>query len=166
MNTAEATASEVSTPRGEHGQFLTFILADEEYGIEILRVQEIRGWSKVTKLPNSPEYLKGVINLRGTIVPIIDLRDRFGMDSLGYGSTTVVIVVRVEDEEQERVMGLVVDAVSEVYTMSNEQCQTPPDFGDGLDERYVKALASIDENMIIILDVDALMNAEIKRSLH
>lgn len=165
MNSAAALQDDITGIPGESGQFLTFILAKEEYGVEILRVQEIRGWSKVTPLPNSPSYLKGVINLRGTIVPIIDLRERFGMDSLEYGTTTVVIVVRVEAEDQERVMGLVVDAVSEVYTLSNDQCQVPPDFGEGLDEKFVKSLASVEDNMIIVLDVDAFLTAEIKRSL-
>lgn len=166
MNTIAATNPDLNSIGGENSQYLTFILANEEYGIEILRVQEIRGWSKVTQLPNSPHYLKGVINLRGTIVPIIDLRDRFGMDALDYGSTTVVIVVKVVSEEHERVMGLVVDAVSEVYTVNNEQCQLPPEFGGGLDERFVKALASIDENMIIILDVDAFLTTEVSASIN
>lgn len=165
MNSAVALQEEITGAAGDSGQFLTFILAKEEYGVEILRVQEIRGWSKVTPLPNSPSYLKGVINLRGTIVPIIDLRERFGMDQLEYGSTTVVIVVRVEADDQDRVMGLVVDAVSEVYTVAKEQCQPPPDFGGNLDEKFVKSLASIDDNMIIILDVDAFLTAELERSL-
>jgi len=166
MNTAEAIQADPSGVQGESGQFLTFILDNEEYGVEILRVQEIRGWSKVTPLPNSPGYLKGVINLRGTIVPIIDLRERFGMSSLDYGSTTVVIVVRVETGSQERVMGLVVDAVSEVYTVNKGQCQPPPEFGGNLDEKFVKSLASVDDNMIIILDADAFLTAELKDALN
>jgi purine-binding chemotaxis protein CheW len=165
MNSAVALQEEITGVSDDSGQFLTFILAREEYGVEILRVQEIRGWSRVTPLPNSPSYLKGVINLRGTIVPIIDLRERFGMDSLKYGSTTVVIVVRVESDDQDRVMGLVVDAVSEVYTVAREQCQPPQDFGGNLDDKFVKSLASIDDNMIIILDVDAFLTAELERSL-
>jgi purine-binding chemotaxis protein CheW len=165
MNSAVALQDEITGVPGESGQFLTFILDEEEYGVEILRVQEIRGWSKVTPLPNSPSYLKGVINLRGTIVPIIDLRERFGMESLAYGATTVVIVVRVETEGQERVMGLVVDAVSEVYTVSNEQCQVPPDFGADVSEKFVKSLASVDDTMVIVLDVDAFLSAELQRAL-
>ncbi|TGD73170.1 purine-binding chemotaxis protein CheW [Mangrovimicrobium sediminis] len=165
MNTAAVLQDEFSGIPGENGQYLTFILADEEYGIEILRVQEIRGWSRVTPLPNSPTYLKGVINLRGTIVPILDLRERFAMESLEYSSTTVVIVVRVEHEDEQRVMGLVVDGVSEVYTLGKDQCQDPPEFGGSLDQRFVKSLASVDEKMIIVLDVDAFLTAELQRSL-
>ena len=166
MNSAAAMQEDLSANPGETGQFLTFILAQEEYGVEILRVQEIRGWSKVTPLPNSPEHLKGVINLRGTIVPIIDLRERFYMESLDYGSTTVVIVVRIEAGDKERIMGLVVDAVSEVYTLSNDQCQAPPEFGGKLEDRFVKALASVEEKMIILLDVDAFLTDDVQRSLN
>lgn len=166
MNSAAAMQEDLSANPGETGQFLTFILAQEEYGVEILRVQEIRGWSKVTPLPNSPEHLKGVINLRGTIVPIIDLRERFDMESLDYGSTTVVIVVRIEAGDKERIMGLVVDAVSEVYTLSNDQCQAPPEFGGKLEDRFVKALASVEEKMIILLDVDAFLTDDVQRSLN
>ncbi len=166
MNTAQVAETEFLNGKEEGGQFLTFILANEEYGVEILRVQEIRGWSKVTPIPNSPAYLKGVINLRGAIVPIIDLRERFGMDSLDYGTTTVVIVLRVEHGEQERVMGLVVDAVSEVYTLSEGQCQVPPDMGSEVEEKFVKALASVEEKMIILLDIDTFLNSEVSRTLN
>ncbi|WP_461482153.1 chemotaxis protein CheW [Porticoccus sp.] len=144
---------------GGGGQYLTFILAEEEYGVEILRVQEIRGWSKVTPIPNSPSYLRGVINLRGNIVPIIDLRERFGIAPMEYGPTTVVIVVRVRGDSAERIMGIVVDAVSEVYTVGAKDCQSPPDFGNVIDEQFVKGLASVDEKMVILLDIDLLLNA-------
>lgn len=166
MNSAQLAETEFSNDKGEGGQFLTFILDNEEYGVEILRVQEIRGWSKVTPIPNSPTYLKGVINLRGSIVPIIDLRERFGMDSLEYGSTTVVIVLRVENGDEERIMGLVVDAVSEVYTLNQNQCQVPPEMGVESDEKFVKALASVEEKMIILLDIDNFLNAEVSRTLN
>ncbi|AQA18116.1 chemotaxis protein CheW [Halioglobus japonicus] len=165
MNNAAAIQDDIVGVPGDNGQYLTFILANEEYGVEILRVQEIRGWSKVTPLPNSPEYLKGVINLRGTIVPIIDLRERFSLEPLEYGSTTVVIVVRVENGEEDRVMGLVVDAVSEVYTLGDSQCQLPPEFGSRLEDKFVKSLASVEDKMIIVLDVDAFLNVDVKASL-
>lgn len=143
---------------GEGGQYLTFILADEEYGVEILRVQEIRGWTKVTPMPNQPSYLRGVINLRGNIVPIIDLRERFGIESMEYGATTVVIVIRVESEDTERIMGIVVDAVSEVYTVNDSDRQPPPDLGNAIGEQFVNGLVSVDEKMVILLDVDLLLN--------
>ncbi|WP_411020783.1 chemotaxis protein CheW, partial [Salmonella sp. ZJHZ21_0185] len=96
-------------------QFLTFIMADEEYGVDILTVQEIRSWEEITEIPNAPDYLKGVINLRGTIVPILDLRLRFGLAMIDYGPLTVVIVVKVIFEQNSKIMGMVVDAVSDVY---------------------------------------------------
>ncbi|MDH5300964.1 MAG: chemotaxis protein CheW [Gammaproteobacteria bacterium] len=139
-------------------QYLTFIMANEEYGVDILRVQEIRGWDHVTPIPNTPSYIKGVINLRGSIVPIIELRSRFGIGSQEYGPTTVVIVLRVITDAGERIMGIVVDAVSDVYNISAEDMKDPPDFGSMVSIDYVKGLTSVDEKMVIILDIDRLMN--------
>lgn len=141
-------------------QFLTFILAGEEYGVDILRVQEIKGWDAVTQVPNTPEYVRGVINLRGTIVPIIDLRIRFSMDQREYGPTTVVIVLKVKsDDENSRIMGIVVDGVSDVYNVKNEEINPAPDFGDGVDSSFVKGLATVAEKMVIILDIDFMLNS-------
>lgn len=140
-------------------QFLTFMLADEEYGVDILRVQEIKGWDSVTNVPNTPKYVRGVINLRGTIVPIIDLRIRFSMDQLDYGPTTVVIVLKIISDEDERIMGIVVDAVSDVYNVKNEAIKPAPDFGEGVDSSFVKGLATVDEKMVIILDIDHMLNS-------
>ena len=106
---------------GNTEQFLTFILSDEEYGVDILRVQEIKGWDSVTNIPNTPKYVRGVINLRGTIVPIIDLRIRFSMEQREYGPTTVVIVLKVmSGDNDSRIMGIVVDGVSDVYNIKKE----------------------------------------------
>ncbi|MDH5446344.1 MAG: chemotaxis protein CheW [Gammaproteobacteria bacterium] len=145
-------------------QFLTFMLAGEEYGVDILRVQEIKGWDTVTKIPNTPEYIRGVINLRGTIVPIIDLRLRFNLEQLDYGVTTVVIVVKVvSDGEKERTMGIVVDAVSDVYNISSDDFKEAPDFGTAVDTDYVKGLSTVNEKMVILLDIDHMCNsAELK----
>jgi len=141
-------------------QFLTFILASEEYGVDILRVQEIKGWDAVTQVPNTPEYVRGVINLRGTIVPIIDLRIRFSMEQLEYGPTTVVIVLKVmSDEENSRIMGIVVDGVSDVYNVKNDDINAAPDFGEGVDSSFVKGLATVEEKMVIILDIDYMLNS-------
>ncbi|MFK5913918.1 MAG: chemotaxis protein CheW [Woeseiaceae bacterium] len=141
-------------------QFLTFILAGEEYGVDILRVQEIKGWDSVTQVPNTPAYVRGVINLRGTIVPIIDLRARFEMDELDYGPTTVVIVLKVlTGDDDSRIMGIVVDAVSDVYNMKNDQIKDAPDFGEGVDSSFVKGLATVEEKMVIILDIDHMLNS-------
>ena len=142
-------------------QFLTFILADEEYGVDILRVQEIKGWDAVTQVPNTPEYVRGVINLRGTIVPLIDLRIRFSMEQLAYGPTTVVIVLKViAGDESSRIMGIVVDGVSDVYNMKKDEIKAAPDFGEGVDSSFVKGLATVEEKMIIILDVDHMLNSD------
>ena len=143
----------------ETDQFLTFLMATEEYGVDILRVQEIRGWDSVTPIPNTPAYIKGVINLRGTIVPIVDLRERFGMESVEYGPTTVVIVLKVISETAERIMGIVVDAVSDVYNIKNEDMKPAPDFGSVVSIEYVQGLATIDEKMLIILDIDTMLNS-------
>ena len=140
-------------------QYLTFILAGEEYGVDILRVQEIKGWDAVTQIPNTPEYIRGVINLRGTIVPIIDLRIRFGMDQLEYGPTTVVIVLKVKSNDSSRIMGIVVDGVSDVYNMQKDQIKPAPDFGSGIDSSFVKGLATINEKMVIIIDIDHMLNS-------
>ncbi len=141
-------------------QYLTFIMDEEEYGVDILRVQEIKGWDKVTPIPNMPDYIRGVINLRGTIVPIIDLRKRFSLESIPYGPTTVVIVLRVVGENKERTMGIVVDAVSEVYNVSEEDMKPTPDFGGVVATDYVKGLATVEDKMVILLNIDNMLNSE------
>ncbi|HFE37020.1 MAG TPA: chemotaxis protein CheW [Gammaproteobacteria bacterium] len=146
-------------PNGEAEQFLTFLMATEEYGVDILRVQEIRGWDSVTPIPNTPSYIKGVINLRGTIVPIIDLRERFGLESVEYGPTTVVIVLKVLSEDAERIMGIVVDAVSDVYNIKKEEMSPAPDFGSVVSIEFVRGLATIEDKMLIIMDIDMMLNA-------
>lgn len=140
-------------------QYLTFLLAGEEYGVDILRVQEIKGWDAVTQIPNTPKYIRGVINLRGTIVPIIDLRLRFNMEQLEYGPTTVVIVLRVESSNSSRIMGIVVDGVSDVYNVPADEIKSAPDFGGGIDTAFLRGLATVNEKMVIILDIDHMLNS-------
>lgn len=153
-------------------QYLTFILAGEEYGVDILCVQEIRGWDSATPIPNAPPHIKGVINLRGTIVPIVDLRLCFGLDSVQYSPLTVVIVLRVESGQSSRIMGIVVDAVSDVYTLAAGQLKSAPDLGASIDTSYIRGLASIGEKMVILLEINSLLNlddlpslAEVSRQL-
>lgn len=141
-------------------QYLTFMLAGEEYGVDILRVQEIKGWDTVTPIPNTPEYIRGVINLRGTIVPIIDMRCRFRLDQLEYGPTTVVIVLKVNNDDKSRTMGVVVDGVSDVYNMPEEEIKPSPDFGSNVDTDFVKGLATVNEKMVIVLDIDHMLNSD------
>lgn len=160
---SDTTFSDNSADTAHHhdanGQYLTFILAGEEYGVDILRVQEIKGWDAVTPIPNTPDYVKGVINLRGAIIPIIDLRKRFHLQELSYGPTTVVIILKVKGQERERTMGVVVDAVSEVYNIGHGELQPPPEFGGVINIEYLRGLASVEGKMIIVLDIDHLLNA-------
>ena len=150
----------VSTePSSGAEQFLTFVLGGEEYGVTILQVQGIQGWDRVTPIPNTPEYILGVINLRGAIVPIVDLRRRFGMPAAEFGPTTVVIVVRVTQENRnERTLGLVVDAVSEVCNVGENDRKPAPDFGSGIKTDFVKGLATVENRMVILLDIDRLVS--------
>lgn len=147
-------------------QFLTFIMAGEEYGVDILSVQEIRGWESTTPIPNSPPHIKGVINLRGTIVPIIDLRLRFGLDDVDYGPMTVVIVMKVESARGKRIMGIVVDAVSDVYSLSVQDMRGAPDLGDHVNTSYIKGLVSVDGKMVILLDINELLGADNLEDIH
>ena len=142
---------------GSGEQYLTFMLAGEEYGVDILRVQEIKGWDKVTRIPHTPGYILGVINLRGAVVPILDLRRRFVLEAIEFGPTTVVIVVRVGGSRGERTVGMVVDAVSEVYNVNMGEAKPPPDVCGSVDTVFVKALATIDDKMLILLDIDRLI---------
>jgi purine-binding chemotaxis protein CheW len=146
-------------------QYLTFLLAGEEYGVDILKVQEIRSWEQPTMLPNTVDYVLGVINLRGTVVPIIDLRRRFSMDKSQFGQTTVVVVVKVSSADKERTVGIVVDAVSEVYNVSDEQIRPAPDLGGAISTEFVKGLATMDEKMIILLDIDKLITAGVLKEI-
>lgn len=141
-------------------QFLTFLLGDEEFGVDILRVQEIKGWETATALPNTPDYIKGVMNLRGTVVPIVDLRRRFGLPSAEYTKTTVVIVLKVVDDDGTRTMGFVVDAVSDVYNVAADDIQPAPDFGARVDTQAIRGLVVLDERMLILLDIDRLISLD------
>ncbi len=142
---------------GDTGQHLTFIVDAEEYGVDILRVQGIQGWDSVTPIPNTPAYVLGVINLRGSVVPIYDLRGRFGLDQIAFGPTTVVIVVRVETDSGEKIVGMVVDAVSEVYMIDENNIKPPPDFGSSIDTKFVHGLATVEDKMVILLNIDELL---------
>ncbi len=141
-------------------QYLTFILAGEEYGVDILRVQEIRCWEDATEIPNTPDHVKGVVNLRGTIVPIVDLRVRFELEQIEYEKTTVVIVMKTYGASGERTMGFVVDAVSEVYNLQDEQQKPAPDFGCAVKTEFIKGLATVDEKMLILLDIDHVVDVD------
>ena len=144
-------------------QYLTFMLAGEEYGVDILTVQELRGWEVTTPIPNTPDFVLGVINLRGIVVPIISLRGRFELESEAHGPTTVVIIVKVKAGDKDRVLRIVVDAVSEVYDISKEDMQPPPDMEGAISIDFITGLATIDEKMVILLDVNKLINEGVLR---
>ena len=139
-------------------QYLTFMLADEEYGVDILRVQEIRGWDSATAIPNAPEYVLGVVNLRGVVVPIFDLRKRFNLENAEFNEETVIVVVKVEHDKGERTVGMVVDAVSDVYNITAENINDAPEVGGSVNMEFIKGLATINNEMIILLDIDELIN--------
>lgn len=136
-------------------EFLTFRLGQEEYGIDILKVQEIRGYDTVTRIANAPDFIKGVINLRGVIVPIVDMRIKFRLGEAEYNSFTVVVILNVLD----RVVGIVVDSVSDVLELNSEQIRTAPEFSAALDSSYIMGLGSIGERMLILVDIEKLMSS-------
>lgn len=137
------------------GEFLTFTLGAEEYGMDILKVQEIRGYDSVTVIANTPEFIKGVINLRGIIVPIIDLRIKFKLGNVNYDQFTVVIILNLG----ARVVGIVVDSVSDVLSLTPEQIKTAPSLSAALDTRYILGLGTVDERMLILVDIEKLMSS-------
>jgi len=137
-------------------QYLTFTLGQEEYGVEILKVQEIKGYSTITPIPNTPPYLKGVMNLRGTIVPVVDLRRKFAMMEAEYTQFTVIIVVTVG----VKVMGLIVDAVSDVLNIPTADIQATPDFGAQVDARFISGMAKAGEKLVVLLDIDKVLSGE------
>ena len=141
---------------GETAQYLVFALAGEEYGVEILKVQEIREWSAITPIPNVPRHLKGVMNLRGTILPVVDLRAKFGMVEVAPSPSTVVIVVRLG----AKVTGLMVDAVSDVLRIPPGDVQAPRELGLSTSAEWIKGVARADARLILLLDVDHLLGAE------
>ena len=155
-------------------QYLTFILGGEEYGFDILRVQEIKGWEQPTAIPNTPDYVKGVLNLRGAIVPVVDLRIRFQLEDVKYDESTVVIVLHVrgsshgeggEEHITDKVMGVVVDGVSDVCNVELDGIRAAPDFRGVISSDFVTGLTTSDEKMIVLLDIDHLINMGIMTQL-
>jgi len=144
----------------EEQEYLTFKVKGEEFGVDILYVQEIRVWSSVTELPNKPDYFKGVINLRGVIIPVIDLRQRFDIEPLEYNAKTVTIILRSQNTERKSSVGIVVDSVSEVYKVNTKAIRPAPEFGSHIDSCFLNGLASIDDKLIILLDTKKLLDHE------
>lgn len=161
--TAEAETenpNQFEPKEGSDDQILSFILGDEEYGVDILRVQEIKDWEKTTSIPNAPNYIKGVINLRGAVVPVVDLRIRFKLPNVTYDESTVVIILRSNDDKTgtQKIIGIVVDGVSDVHTLDTATMQSAPDINGSIHSDYVKGLATVGEKMVIVLNVDQLIS--------
>ena len=152
-NQIQSTAQAES--EGGGSEYLAFTLGREEYGIDILRVQEIRGYEPVTRIANSPAFIKGVVNLRGTIVPVVDMRIKFNLGEPTYDQFTVVIILNIGG----RVVGMVVDSVSDVMTLAHEQIKPAPEIGTTFDTDYLIGLGTLDDRMLILVDIDKLMSS-------
>ncbi|SBS28672.1 Chemotaxis protein CheW [Marinomonas aquimarina] len=137
-------------------EFLTFVLGDETYALDIMTVKEIRGYEATTKIANAPSFIKGVINLRGDIVPIIDLRIKFGIGEATYNEWTIVIMLNIHD----RIVGIVVDGVSDVMNLEDEEIRPAPEFGVAFDSQYLHGLAALEDSMVIIVDIEALISSD------
>ena len=134
-------------------EYLTFRLDVEEYAIDILKVQEIKGYSAITTIPNAPPHIKGVMNLRGTVIPVVGLRERFGLETLPYDKFTVIVIVKVG----ARVIGMIVDAVSDVLRLGRENIDPPPQLGANVDMSFVTGMAKVSERLVLVLEVDSLV---------
>jgi purine-binding chemotaxis protein CheW len=160
MQQETQTRASVSIADGRRGEaatheFLAFTLGKEEYGIDILKVQEIRGYESVTRIANAPEFIKGVVNLRGTIVPIVDMRIKFKLGTPVYDQFTVVIILNISG----RVVGMVVDSVSDVTTLTPDQMKPAPEMGTVFNSNYLTGLGTIENRMLILVDIDKLMSS-------
>jgi len=158
---AEATKimdQNVDNTADREGKYLTFSLADEEYGIRILKVKEIIGIMAITSIPQTPGYLKGVINLRGKVIPVIDLRLKFGMEATAYTERTCIIVVEISDRNRKIQMGIIVDSVSEVLNVKQGEIADTPTFGAKMDTDYILGMAKMEGGVKILLDIDRVLS--------
>lgn len=156
MNVEAATNIMNTKSKIAGGEYLTFVLGDEQYGLEILKVQEIRGYDTVTQIANTPDFIKGVVNLRGKIVPIVDLRIKFRLGKVEYDEFTVVIILNLSG----RVVGIVVDGVSDVKALKEEQIRDVPSLVSNIDTKYIVGLATVEEQMFILVDIEQLMSSD------
>lgn len=152
----ETVTSSVGKAKSAEGEYLSFVLGTEEYGLEILKVQEIRGYDAVTQIANTPDFIKGVVNLRGKIVPIVDLRIKFNLGKVEYDEFTVVIILNLHG----RVVGIVVDGVSDVVALKEEQIRDVPSLVSSIDTKYIMGLATLDQRMLILVDIEQLMSSQ------
>ncbi len=155
MHAPLSTNQEISSVQGTR-QFLTFAIGEEHYGVDILKVQEIKGFTTVTQIPHLPDYFKGIMNLRGTIIPIVDLRLKFGMGPTTITSFTVVIVVNIGD----RITGILVDAVSDVLDLDLQSIHTPPELGQRIDVNFMEGIATYQEGLVTLLNLNHALSEE------
>ena len=159
MTTNASTTQDATTPGSQ--QVLTFVLGSETYGVDILRVQEIRGWSSVTKIPHAPPHVLGVLNLRGSIVPIVDMRMQFNLERAEYTAITVIIVLSVQSRAGRRDFGVVVDGVSDVVTVDQAQVKPAPDLGSRAATEHIRGLMPVSDRMVVLLDIDRLIGGQL-----
>jgi len=153
---SSTTPTANSKAKSAAGEYLTFVLGTEEYGLEILKVQEIRGYDAVTQIANTPDFIKGVVNLRGKIVPIVDLRIKFHLGKVEYDEFTVVIILNLNG----RVVGIVVDGVSDVMALKDDQIRDVPSLVTSIDTKYIVGLATVEQQMLILVDIEQLMSSQ------
>ena len=157
---AETMDQAVKAMTEREGKYLTFSMADEEYGIGILKIKEIIGMMPITTVPQTPEFVKGVINLRGKVIPVMDLRLRFGMEPMDYSERTCIIVVEIEGASGTVFIGIVVDAVSEVLNIKGDSIEETPTFGTKLNTDYILGMAKMEGGVKILLDIDRVLSTE------
>ncbi len=157
---AEKMDQAVRTMTEREGKYLTFTLDNEEYGISILKIKEIIGMMSITTVPQTPEFVKGVINLRGKVIPVMDLRLRFGMDGIDYTERTCIIVVEITGQAGTVMIGIVVDSVSEVLNIKGEEIEDTPTFGTKLNTEYILGMAKMEGAVKILLDIDRVLSQE------
>jgi purine-binding chemotaxis protein CheW len=158
--TAENTDREIQTMGEKEGKYLTFSLAGEEYGIGILKIKEIIGMMPITPVPQTPEFVKGVINLRGKVIPVLDLRLKFDMEAMDFTERTCIIVVEIDGASGTMLIGIVVDAVSEVLHINDENIQETPAFGTDLNTDYILGMARMEGGVKILLDIDRVLSTD------
>ena len=155
---SESVATIQSGTAAMAGKYLTFELGGEVYGLEILKVQEIIGMMTVTRVPKTPGFVRGVINLRGKVIPVVDLRLKFGLDAKEDTERTCIIVVQVQGEDIQVTMGIIVDEVSEVMDVDGEQIEPPPEFGASVDTEFIMGMGKVDQRVVMLLDVDKVLS--------
>jgi len=160
MAEVETMDQAVKVMAEREGKYLTFSLAEEEYGIGILKIKEIIGMMPITTVPQTPEFVKGVINLRGKVIPVVDLRVRFGMESIDYTERTCIIVVEIESQSGTVMIGIVVDSVSEVLNIKGDDIADTPTFGTKLDTEYILGMAKMEGGVKILLDIDRVLSSK------